>query len=561
MIRPSRATSQPATDPRPALVPAGRFDAQPPFYLDRPVTLIGSRHRAHVRLESDEVSRSHAIVVNTQGRVFIRDLGSRTRVYVNGRETWETQLADGDYVTIGHFSFRFSAGDTSRSARPVNGAAAAMLTGTTLAAGGVALDRAVCVIGCRQGADLLLRGSAVSFAHAVIVRHEAGHLVRDLGSRTGTFLNGAAIEGDAELLPGCVLRVGPYEMKYATAAAGAAAAPTAPPPDTVAAAPRYWDTTTYAGVLGDHADDSGTLTPAAAEPTPAAAAPVADSIPVAPDPVTPVAPEAVPAEPVAAEAAPAEAELPPEMDGVAELEAWAASAGDTPAFVEPVPPAQPPAPAKAPAAEAAKSRRARKKPVKQNAGQAKGGARGAGALGGVARDRSGAGAGDRDAAARAGHGRPAAGPARGRPLHRLHHVRPHRLLLPGRTRGAGTGPGTGRESGPGAPATCDRAGGHASAARRGDAGRTGAAAALTGVGATGGGARVRDADERRAGHTDGGSAHAGGARGGRVRPTRRAPAGTVRTGAADHNGTGCRRRVARRTRAGDRGGRAGRRRV
>jgi pSer/pThr/pTyr-binding forkhead associated (FHA) protein len=217
MIRPSRTTSPRAHDPRPALVPAGRFDAQPPFYLDRPVTLIGSRHRAHIRLESEDVSRSHAVVVNTRGRVIIRDLGSRTRVYVNGQEAWEAPLADGDYVTIGHFSFRFAAGDVGHYLGGAEEPPAAVLTAQVLPPGGSPLDTDLCVIGCRRGADLLLRGSAVSFAHAIIVRHESGHLIRDLGSRTGTFLNGVPIEGDAELRHGSVIRVGPYELRYAAA--------------------------------------------------------------------------------------------------------------------------------------------------------------------------------------------------------------------------------------------------------------------------------------------------------------------------------------------------------
>jgi pSer/pThr/pTyr-binding forkhead associated (FHA) protein len=219
MIRPSRTTSQRAAESRPALVAAGRFDAQSPFYLDRPVTLIGSRHRAHIRLESSEVSRSHAVVVHTEGRVYLRDLGSRTRVYVNGHETWESELADGDYVTIGHFSFRFASGRRDPASGATEGPAG-ILSGPMLPAGAAALDRPLCVIGCRTGSDVLLRGSAVSFAHAVIVRHESGHVIRDLGSRTGTFLNGVAVEGDAELWPGCVVRIGPYELTYTAAAAG-----------------------------------------------------------------------------------------------------------------------------------------------------------------------------------------------------------------------------------------------------------------------------------------------------------------------------------------------------
>jgi pSer/pThr/pTyr-binding forkhead associated (FHA) protein len=302
MIRPSRTISPRATGPRPALVPAGRFDTQPPFYLDRPVTLIGSRHRAHIRLESEDVSRSHAVVVYTRGRVIVRDLGSRTRVYVNGREAWEATLAHGDYLTIGHFSFRFDAGDVGRYLGGAQGAPAAVLTGPVLPAGAAPLDRDLCVIGCRQGADLLLRGSAVSFAHAIIVRHEAGHLIRDLGSRTGTFLNGVPIEGDAELRDGMVIRVGPYELRYDEAEQAPRAAARGAPPVLRDEPARSVPAAEDEGLLSEIMESLPVLPPAEFADVPAAPSEEAYAAPV--DELRPMEEEPAPQPPVEQQQAP-----------------------------------------------------------------------------------------------------------------------------------------------------------------------------------------------------------------------------------------------------------------
>ena len=203
----------------PALVPCGHDAHQPPFRLDRTVTLVGSRHRAHIRLESDEVSRSHAVVVKLGGLVMIRDLASRTSVFVNGRQVVEAQLHDGDYVSIGRFGLRFSAGAAGGPSRPTDTppeyGGGATLYG--LRPEGVPLDRPICVLGSRRGVDVLIEGRAVSFAHAVIVRHAGGHFVQDLGSRTGTCVDGISANSPVELREGSVLQIGGRDLRLVAA--------------------------------------------------------------------------------------------------------------------------------------------------------------------------------------------------------------------------------------------------------------------------------------------------------------------------------------------------------
>jgi pSer/pThr/pTyr-binding forkhead associated (FHA) protein len=205
----------------PSLVPEGRHDSRPPFYLKRPVTLIGARRRAHIRLESEDVSRSHAVVLNVGGQVVIRDLASRTHVYVNGREVHEAVLQDGDHVNIGPFALRFVAGEETSDPEPVEAASVAAVTvldGDGNDCATVSLDGTMCVVGSRDGVDLVLRGRAISFAHAVIYADGGRHVIHDLGSRTGTLVDGFATDGEVEIRAHSMIRIGDYQMRYSPVA-------------------------------------------------------------------------------------------------------------------------------------------------------------------------------------------------------------------------------------------------------------------------------------------------------------------------------------------------------
>ena len=103
----------------PALIPLGHHTGKPPIPLMRPVTLIGSRHNAHLHLLSRQISKAHALLICHEGKVYIRDLASRTHVFVNGQEVREADLADGDELQLGAFIFKFkAAAGMKQKARP-----------------------------------------------------------------------------------------------------------------------------------------------------------------------------------------------------------------------------------------------------------------------------------------------------------------------------------------------------------------------------------------------------------------------------------------------------------
>ena len=72
----------------------------------------------------------------------------------------------------------------------------------------VVLDKATFTIGRRSSSDLSLSDSEISREHAEIVRVNDRYVVRDRGSRYGTFVNGAQVTSDHALAHGDRIRLG-----------------------------------------------------------------------------------------------------------------------------------------------------------------------------------------------------------------------------------------------------------------------------------------------------------------------------------------------------------------
>jgi pSer/pThr/pTyr-binding forkhead associated (FHA) protein len=72
------------------------------YLLDRPRVVIGRAGAgATIQLDDPEVSREHAALECRDGRVFLRDLGSRNGTFVDEREVKELALSDGSEYRLG----------------------------------------------------------------------------------------------------------------------------------------------------------------------------------------------------------------------------------------------------------------------------------------------------------------------------------------------------------------------------------------------------------------------------------------------------------------------------
>jgi pSer/pThr/pTyr-binding forkhead associated (FHA) protein len=194
----------------PLLIPLGEYAKNPPIKLSRPVFVIGSKPNCRIHLKSTTVSSTHAMIVQTRHLTYIRDLCSRTHVYVNGLEVKEAVLQDGDQIAIGRFTFRYQGPKNQHGVEPPVGPAALEVSGAELP---IPVEERSIVVGRRPTCDLPLLEESVSTAHAVIFAWEGKRFIRDLWSRTGTFLNGRRIH-EQELAPGDLIRCGETDIKY-----------------------------------------------------------------------------------------------------------------------------------------------------------------------------------------------------------------------------------------------------------------------------------------------------------------------------------------------------------
>lgn len=174
--------------------------------LDRPLTIVGSKLHSHLRIVSQAISGSHALLLNLGNHVFVRDLMSRTHVFVNDRQVTEAQLKYGDVLRFGEMRFRFADADVVRPslARIRSEPARLHLPGRP---DPVVVEAPLFVFGRQKGADMVLESSRVSKAHAVLYMQAGGWMLRDLGSREGTLVNGTPIRAMA-LTGGEAVRIG-----------------------------------------------------------------------------------------------------------------------------------------------------------------------------------------------------------------------------------------------------------------------------------------------------------------------------------------------------------------
>lgn len=243
--------------------------------LDRPLTIVGSKLHSHLRIVSPAVSGSHAVLLNLGNHVFVRDLMSRTHVFVNDREVAAaTQLNYGDVVRFGEMRFRFvDANVVRQSPTRVRSAPAELhFYGRPDIA---TIDKPVFVFGRQPGADLVLDSRRVSKSHAVLYMQAGGWMLRDLGSREGTLVNGAPIRTIA-LTGGEIIRIGRTAFTFEipsrhNAADGATAQPT-----TVLSEPEAEEPNESHVFVGEPVVVDGGLTTEPAEVRSAAPDPVAE---------------------------------------------------------------------------------------------------------------------------------------------------------------------------------------------------------------------------------------------------------------------------------------------
>ncbi len=151
---------------------------------------IGREFGNDIRIDHPEVSPRHAEVVWSRAGWVLRDLGSERGVWVNNRRRHEVALAEGTTVALGPEasapSLVVMAGGGGLT-KPVAGAPEhTIVVGRRSPVSSVTIGRGT-------DNDLVVDDLLVSRRHLRATRCGYGFVLEDLGSRTGSFVNGTRI--------------------------------------------------------------------------------------------------------------------------------------------------------------------------------------------------------------------------------------------------------------------------------------------------------------------------------------------------------------------------------
>jgi pSer/pThr/pTyr-binding forkhead associated (FHA) protein len=181
--------------------------------LTDPSIVIGAGDAAQIRLKSQSVSKAHALMLVEDGKAYVRDLASRTQLFVNDAPVREAFLGEGDVVRVGRFGFGVHE-NAAAQGRPHDRTAPVV----RLRMNDTGMERVpwgrVILIGRRHGCDVLVPDRTLSGAHAVLFYVGGQWWVRDLGSRAGTLVNGAEVRQQRALSAGDVLKLGAAEVLF-----------------------------------------------------------------------------------------------------------------------------------------------------------------------------------------------------------------------------------------------------------------------------------------------------------------------------------------------------------
>jgi len=178
--------------------------------MGKPLLTIGRKPDNDIVLSPQYVSGYHGQLERRGATFHYTDLGSTNGTFINGQRTESASLRDGDILRIGDPEGN-SASLTFRTA----GAAGAPATAGPIRMGATELGmKSTLTIGRDPQADVPLEAPIVSWHHARLERSTQGHILTDLGSTNGTFVNGQRLAHPHNLQQGDVVQIGPFKLVY-----------------------------------------------------------------------------------------------------------------------------------------------------------------------------------------------------------------------------------------------------------------------------------------------------------------------------------------------------------
>jgi nitrite reductase (NADH) large subunit len=201
------------------------------FPLTRPVFSVGRAQGSDVLVEHETVAGLHAQILRHEASLYVRDAGSRTGTFLNGRLLVSSEaLFDGDVLRVGPAELVLRAPALRRATPAPQPAQSAELELEVRSGRSMGLSFALrgdgMLIGSAPGSSIELGELSVAPQHARLRKAGDQLFVSDLGSGFGTWVGGTPVPPgvEAPLTAGAWLRIGGVDLVLARGSVLAAAA-------------------------------------------------------------------------------------------------------------------------------------------------------------------------------------------------------------------------------------------------------------------------------------------------------------------------------------------------
>jgi pSer/pThr/pTyr-binding forkhead associated (FHA) protein len=186
--------------------------------LSEGATRMGRAEDNEIVLSDVGVSRRHAQVYVSRGEVTVEDLGSGNGTYYNGYRIQSQPVQDGDEIVIDPFTLMFRIRGQERASRADDrgqGAPARLqvVNGTGAGGAGYPITSRGLSIGRSEDSDVVIADPAASRHHCQINLQSGEHVLRDMGSANGVFVNAVRVR-ECTLADGDLVRIGNTEMRF-----------------------------------------------------------------------------------------------------------------------------------------------------------------------------------------------------------------------------------------------------------------------------------------------------------------------------------------------------------
>lgn len=187
-----------------------------PLYIGR------DQNQCPLALADEKSSRVHArLLLLPDGKLLIEDNNSTNGVFVNGQKISRSAIiSPADTVVIGSTSLRFQVVQGASAPGEKQGQAALnLMDGKTFrpmsnASRAVAIAQQAITIGREATNDIVLNHPMVSRTHARILFENGNHVLHDLGSTNGTYVNGHRVIRPVLLPPGSLLSIANFRYFF-----------------------------------------------------------------------------------------------------------------------------------------------------------------------------------------------------------------------------------------------------------------------------------------------------------------------------------------------------------